>query len=96
MSLDGIHHLDPTYDLDEMRERCDGLMRAMGPVALAKPKRQRKATLARALREMAKAGASVARVEITDEGKFALVLGEPEANKQQGNELDNWLANHAH
>jgi hypothetical protein len=38
---------------------------------------RRKVTLARAMREAAKAGASIARVEVADD-KITLVMGEPE------------------
>jgi hypothetical protein len=97
-------HFAPSYDCAAMRERCDGLMAALardiganapksGPDA--PPKRQRKRSISHALKEAAKAGASVARVEISDDGKIALVIGEPEANKQQGNEVDEWIAKHA-
>jgi hypothetical protein len=56
-----------------------------------KKPRSRKLTLARALREAAKAGVSVAGATIED-GRVSLTFGE--TAKTGGNELDDWMGKH--
>jgi len=59
-----------------------------------KPSRARKPTLARALRQAAKAGVNVAGATIED-GKVSLTFSE--AQPEQTNDLDKWMAKrHAH
>jgi hypothetical protein len=58
MSLDGVHRLNPSYDLAEMHERHDALMRALGPPPpppKPKAKRQRKPRLDRLIAQAEKA-----------------------------------------
>jgi hypothetical protein len=60
-----------------------------------KPRKPRKLSLAGALRQAAKAGAPVARVEITGD-RVTLVMGEATGEERQRNELDDWIAKRAH
>lgn len=54
--------------------------------------RQRKPTLASALREAKKVGASIAGATLAADGSVSLTFGE--AAKTNGNELDEWMAKH--
>ena len=55
--------------------------------------RRRTPTLASALKQAAKAGASVSGATIED-GRVVLTFGEPA--KSESSELDTWMAKHAH
>jgi hypothetical protein len=56
----------------------------------------RERELTRAIRAMAKAGQSVARVEIGRDGKMIFIVGKPGAETTaEAGDLDNWLATHA-
>ena len=76
------------YLLDQMADELEP------PPKPTKQRRPRKATLADVLKQAAKAGVPVARVEL--DGGVTLVLGESSGEKQDGNELDKWIAKHAH
>src|SRR5882757_3401472 len=57
-------------------------------VEVQSKRRQRKPTLARAIREAKKAGVNVATATLGVDGSVSLAFGEP--TKPQGNELDEW------
>ena len=65
------------------------------PARPPKPHRPRKATLARALKQAAKAGVKVARVDVSPDGTVSLVVGEGQ-NEEPSSDLDQWIAKHAH
>jgi hypothetical protein len=59
----------------------------------AKPRRQRKPTLASVAKQACKAGLEVARYEVKPDGSIVIVTGKGE--QQQGNDVDEWIAKHA-
>ena len=61
------------------------------PPKPARPRRPRKTMLAMVLKQAARVGVTVARVEMDG---VTLVLGETTAGEKQGNELDQWIAKH--
>jgi imidazolonepropionase-like amidohydrolase len=71
-------------------DRTGFVLNRLGPPQdMPKPKRKRKPTLARALRDAAKAGVNVAGATIED-GRVSLTFGEAQA--EQANDLDKWMA----
>jgi hypothetical protein len=64
--------------------------------APAKPApRKRRVTLASAMKQVSKAGVAVARYEIDPaDGKISIITGTDDSEPQ--NDLDKWIANHAH
>ena len=86
--------------MEQNHERIAALLQSGATIEelTAKPmrerkRRKRKPTLARALREAAKAGVNVAGATIED-GKVSLTFGE--AQPEQTNDLDKWMKRHAH
>ena len=71
-----------------MRARLDPEL--VKPVPAPVPRRQRKRSLTKALREAKKAGISVTGATLTADGSVSLSFGE--AAKSNGNELDEWMA----
>ena len=63
--------------------------------APAKPApRKRRVTLASAMKQVSKAGVAVARYEIDPAGGISIITGTNDSEPQ--NDLDKWIAKHAH
>jgi hypothetical protein len=101
--LEELHHPTPAYHLEELEsarsEQQEPTARSDQAESLKSPdeepaRRRRRLTVARAIREIQKAGASIARVEIEPDGRIALTFGERTTPKSN-NELDDWMAKHA-
>ena len=101
--LEELHHPTPAYHLEELEsarsEQQEPTARSDQAESLKSPdeepaRRRRRLTVARAIREVQKAGASIARVEIEPDGRIALTFGERTTPKSN-NELDDWMAKHA-
>jgi hypothetical protein len=100
--LEELHHPTPALRLEELEparsERREPTARSDQAESLKPPeepaRRRRRLTVARAIREIQKAGASIARVEIEPDGRIALTFGERTTPKSN-NELDDWMAKHA-
>ena len=58
------------------------------------PKPPKPPTLASVAKDARKAGIDPARIEIRPDGSYVVDIGGPE--QQQGNEVDEWIAKHAH
>jgi hypothetical protein len=68
---------------------------ADGPRTPAEGARKpRKPTLVSVAKQASKAAIPVARYEVKPDGTVVVVTGAPE--QQQGNEVDDWIAKHAH
>jgi hypothetical protein len=101
--LEELHHPTPAYHLEELEsarsEQQEPTARSDQAESLKSPdeepaRRRRRLTVARAIREVQKAGASIARVEIEPDGRITLTFGERTTPKSN-NELDDWMAKHA-
>lgn len=56
----------------------------------------RQTDLTRALKAARAAKVEIARIEVDKDGRAVLVIGTPEQRVTTGNELDQWMAKHAH
>jgi hypothetical protein len=76
------------YTLADIKAFCSGKW------PTKKPRQSRKPTLASVIKQARKAGIDPARVEIKSDGSY--VVDTSKLEHQQGNEVDEWMAKHAH
>jgi hypothetical protein len=90
-----VEYGDPSSELERrLFIACStSLPQLPKPAQPPKPSKPRKPTLTSIAKDARKAGIDPARIEIKPDGSYVVDIGKPE--QQQGNELDEWIANDA-